>query len=174
MMLLWVMSTTKLRFDSSVHQFHQVSVFWLVFPKDNEFFPKQRSFSSFFNSCSERERISPYVGPSSMFIIILGEHWKERGRADTEKRFKGNYCHPTQWLPNSCCCLSLHYFSTGEVWSFLLYYYLLVTTITSPTLIKKWKYIHKNIDMVAFHSALQNGRVVNRAVSSIMCRGRCL
>lgn len=29
-----LMATTKLSFDSFVHQIHQVSVFWIVFPKE--------------------------------------------------------------------------------------------------------------------------------------------
>lgn len=60
-------------------------------------------FIFFFNSCSERGRILPCVSPSSVFINTLGEHCKERGRAGIEKRFKANYYHPAQWLPNSCC-----------------------------------------------------------------------
>lgn len=95
-MLLWVVPTTKLRFDASVHWFHQE----LFFPKEES---REMTSSSFFKSRSERGRISPCVGPSSMFINISGKHCKERGKAGVGKRFKGNYYHPAQWLPKSCC-----------------------------------------------------------------------
>lgn len=96
-----LMATTKLRFDSSVHQIHQASVFWLVFPKETS--PK-RSLLHFFLTHAVRERILSCVGSSNMLITMLSaEHCPERGRRGIAKRSKDNYYHPAQWLPNCCC-----------------------------------------------------------------------
>lgn len=148
----------------------------LVFPKNDEFFPRERS-SSFFNSCSERGRISPYVGPSSMFVNILGEHCKERGRAGTDKRLKATYCQlllndnlipaaSNLFVPPFYYCPSLHYFSTVW-WS---YYY----PFSHFNKKVKRKDIHKNIDtVVAFHSALQNceqGRQQHNVQGTTACK----
>lgn len=96
-----LMATTKLRFDSSVRQIHQASVFWLVFPKEKS--PKRRLLH-FFLTHAVREKILSRVGSSNMLITMLSaERWPERGRRGIAKRSEDNYYHPAQWLPNCCC-----------------------------------------------------------------------